>query len=72
VPRAYEDERGLRRQKNDRKGAYKGKKRGRPTKVKMKGIDPEKFFGSANIKKMLRAYESLDPALGAWGGDDHR
>ncbi len=34
-----------------------------PTKVKMKGIDPQKNFCSANIKKVPRAYESLNAAL---------
>jgi hypothetical protein len=33
------------------------------TKAKMKEIDPQKFFCSANIKKVPRAYESLNPAL---------
>jgi hypothetical protein len=47
VPRAFEDERGLRRQKKDRKWAFKGKKG--PTKVK--------------IKKVPRANESLNPVL---------
>jgi hypothetical protein len=37
-------------------------KRG-PTMVKMKGIDPPKKFCPANIKKLSRAYESLNPAL---------
>jgi hypothetical protein len=34
-----------------------------PTKVTMKGINPQKTFCSANIKKVPRAYESLNPAL---------
>ncbi len=34
-----------------------------PSKVKMKGIDPQKNFSSANIKEVPRAYESLNPAL---------
>ncbi len=34
-----------------------------PTNVKMKGINPQKKFCSANIKKVSRAYESLNPAL---------
>jgi hypothetical protein len=33
------------------------------TKVKMKGINPQKNFCSANIKKLPRAYENLNPAL---------
>jgi hypothetical protein len=40
----------------------KMRKRG-PTKVKMKGINPQKKFCFANIKKVPRAYESLNPAL---------
>jgi hypothetical protein len=32
-------------------------------KAKMKEIDPEKNFCSANISKVPRAYESLNPAL---------
>ncbi len=35
-----------------------------PTKVKMKEIDPQKNFCSPNIKKVTRAYESLNPAMG--------
>jgi hypothetical protein len=34
-----------------------------PTKVQMEGIDPQKIFCSANIKKVPRAYKSLNPAL---------
>jgi hypothetical protein len=34
-----------------------------PTKAKMKEVDPEKKFCSANIKKVPRAYESFNPAL---------
>jgi hypothetical protein len=34
-----------------------------PTKAKMKEIDPQKTFCSANIKKAPRSYESLNPAL---------
>jgi hypothetical protein len=33
------------------------------TKAKMKEIDPQKKFCSTNIKKVPRAYESLNPAL---------
>jgi hypothetical protein len=43
------------------KGPTKEKKG--PTKVKMEGIDPQKYFCSANIKKVPRVYESLNPAL---------
>jgi hypothetical protein len=35
-----------------------------PTRVKIQGIDPQKKFSSANIKKVPTAYESLNPALG--------
>ncbi len=60
--RAYDE--GAYEGKNDRKGAYKVKNEVKgPTKVKMKGIDPQKIFSSANIKKVPRAYESLNPAL---------
>jgi hypothetical protein len=48
-------ERGPTKEKMRKKG---------PTKVKIKGIDPQKIFYSTNIKKVPRAYESLDPALG--------
>jgi hypothetical protein len=34
-----------------------------PTKVQMKGNDPLKIVCSANILKVPRAYESLNPAL---------
>ncbi len=47
-------EKGPTREKNEEKV---------PTKVIMKGIDPQKNFSSANIKKVPRAYESLNPAL---------
>jgi hypothetical protein len=69
VPRAYEDERGLQRQKmiergplkekNGEKGAYKGQNEGNRLL---------KNFCSANIKniKVPRAYESLNPALPCW------
>jgi hypothetical protein len=46
---------GLQRKKNEGKG---------PMKVKMKGRDTQKKFCSSNIKKVPRAYESLNPALG--------
>jgi hypothetical protein len=48
--------------KNDKKKGPRNEKKG-PTKVKMEGIDPQKIFCSANIKKVPRAYESLNPAL---------
>ncbi len=34
-----------------------------PTMVKMNGINPQKNFCSASIKKVPRAYDSLNPAL---------
>jgi hypothetical protein len=34
-----------------------------PTRAKIKEIDPQKNFCSANIKKVPNAYESLNPAL---------
>jgi hypothetical protein len=45
-------EKGPTKEKNEKRGA---------TKVKMKRIDPQKNFCSANIKKAARAYESLNP-----------
>jgi hypothetical protein len=33
------------------------------TKVKMKAIDPQKFFAPQKIIKVPRAYESLNPGL---------
>jgi hypothetical protein len=33
------------------------------TKVKMKVIDPQKFFDPQKILKVPRAYESLNPGL---------
>jgi hypothetical protein len=41
--------------KNDRKGAYKGKKMRKkgPTKVKMRGIEPLKKFSPQIFKKCL-------------------
>ncbi len=47
-------ERGLQRKKMRKKG---------PTKVKMKGIDLQRNFCFANIKKVPRAYKSLNPDL---------
>jgi hypothetical protein len=47
-------ERGPTKEKNEEKGAYEGK-----------GIDPQKIFYSTSIKKVPRAYESLDTALQA-------
>ncbi len=65
MPRAYKDEGAYECKKNDRKRGLQKKKNEKKglTKVKMEGIDPQKFFWSANIKKMPRAYESLNPAL---------
>jgi hypothetical protein len=47
-------EKGPTKEKNEKNGL---------TKVKMEGIDPQKIFCSANIKKVPRAYKSLYPAL---------
>jgi hypothetical protein len=33
------------------------------TKVKMKAIDPKKFFAPQKILKVSRAYERLNPGL---------
>jgi hypothetical protein len=33
------------------------------TKVKIKAIDPQKFFAPQKILKVPRAYESLNPGL---------
>jgi hypothetical protein len=75
VPRAYEDK-GAYESKNDRKGAYKEKKWGK------RGLwicqnewnRPSKKICSTNIKKVPRAYESLNPALSLvcrWESNGH-
>jgi hypothetical protein len=51
---------GFTKVNNDEKGA---------NKVKMKRIDLQKKFCSANNKKVPRAYESLNPALHVANGD---
>jgi hypothetical protein len=66
VPRAKKGEGAYEGKKLIERGrAYKGKKMRKkgPIKVKMKQIDPKKYFCSANIKKVPRAYESLNPAM---------
>ncbi len=64
MPRAYEDEGAYEGKKWYKGGLQRGKMRKKwPTKAKMKEIDPQKKFYSSNIKKIPRAYESLNPAL---------
>ncbi len=64
MPRAYENETAS-KGKNDRKGAYKGKKMMKkgPTNVKMKEVDPPKNFAQQILKKVPMAYKSLNPTL---------
>ncbi len=50
-------ERGPSKEKNGEKGEYKGQNEGNRLL---------KNFCSANIKKVPRAYESLNPALPCW------
>ncbi len=53
-PKANMIEKGPTKEKNEEKGAYKGQN---------DGNRPSKNFSSANIKKVPRAHESLNPAL---------
>ncbi len=55
---------GPKKAKNDRKGAYNGKNEEKGAyKVQKEGNKLSKKFFSENIKKVLRAYESLNPAV---------
>ncbi len=64
MPRAYEEKGAYESQNEEKRGLRTPKMREKVlTKVKMKAIDPQKFFAPQKIQKVPRAYESLNPGL---------